>query len=330
MGILSDTDVGKPPTENAAYARLKLDAYPTLRARHLRLNYLMALTKVNFYPADGTGAASHGVFFTPYRSHAMQVQHPSVFEELKKVDALVDAHNEPERVVERLPFTVRVVRSEEDLLKAVSVRHSAYARHMPTFAEMLKDPEEDDTRSDTAVLLAESKLDGSALGTARIQTNRVRPLNMERSTDLPKWISSQSMAEIRRFGIVRGSEGGLVKMVLVKACFLYCELNEIDWALLGARPPLNRSYEKLMFSDILDGNTYVPLPAENNVPHHVMAFEIGTGKVRWTEASHPMLNFFSYTHHPDIDVQYMAAHEVPRLPTKRLQKSESAHGSIQG
>ena len=38
-------------------------------------------------------------------------QRPSVFEELKKVDALVDARSEPGRVIERLPFTVRVVRS---------------------------------------------------------------------------------------------------------------------------------------------------------------------------------------------------------------------------
>ncbi|MEI8324426.1 MAG: hypothetical protein WCH44_03510 [Betaproteobacteria bacterium] len=254
---------------------------------------------------------------------------PSVFEQLKKVDALVDARSEPEMVIERLPFTVRVVRSEEDLLKAVAVRHAAYARHMPTFAETLKDPEEDDTRSDTTILLAESKLDGSALGTARIQTNQVRPLNMERSIDLPKWISGQSMAEIRRFGIVRGSEGGLVKMVLVKACFLHCEINEIDWALLGARPPLNRAYEKLMFSDILDGNRYVPLPAEHNVPHHVMAFEIPTGKARWTQANHPMLNFFSYTHHPDIALQYMAARADRRVSTQAPLQSKSTYCSMQ-
>ena len=255
----------------------------------------------------------------------MPIQHSSVFEELKKVDALVDARNEPEMVVERLPFTVRVARSEEDLRKAVQVRYSAYARHMPTFAEILKKPEDDDTRSDITVLLVESKLDGSALGTARIQTNQSHPLPMERSINLPAWIANQSTAEIRRFGIVRGSEGGLVKMVLVKACFIYCELNDIDWALLGARPPLNRSYEKLMFNDILDGNMFVPLPAENNVPHHAMAFEIGTGKARWIEAQHPLLNFFSYTHHPDIQTEFMSARKDPRLHTQPAQRSKPAY-----
>ncbi len=229
-------------------------------------------------------------------------QRPSVFEELKKVDALVDARSEPGRVIERLPFTVRVVQSEEDLRKAVHVRYSAYARHMPLFAEALKNPEEDDTRSDVVVLLAESKLDGSALGTARLQTNQARPLNMERSVELPNWIRNQSMIEVRRFGIVGGSQGGLVKMILIKACLRFCEINNIEWATLAARPPLNRTYEKILFRDILDGETFVPRPAANNVPHHAMAFDVENTRLRLTEARHPLLNFFCNLHHPDIHI----------------------------
>lgn len=237
----------------------------------------------------------------------MSVQRPSVFEELKKVDALVDARNEPEMVIERLPFTVRVVRSEEDLRKAVGIRHSAYARHMPEFAESLRVAEEDDVQDDTVVLLAESKLDGSVLGSVRIQSNRRRPLNLEHSISLPVWLKERPLAQVRRLAIVQGSSGRLVKMILVKACFRYCECNDIEWALLGARQSLKRSYEQLMFSDILDGETYLPPPQSNNVPAYVMAFEIETGKARWTAANHPLLNFFCYTHHPDIDVDTTVA-----------------------
>ena len=43
--------------------------------------------------------------------------------------------------MERLPFSVRVVSTEADLAKAVSIRHAAYARHMPEFAEKLLNPE---------------------------------------------------------------------------------------------------------------------------------------------------------------------------------------------
>ena len=73
-----------------------------------------------------------------------------------------------ETSVERLPFTVSVVRSDEELDKAVSMRHSAYARHVPDLADRLKAPEPCDYDGGSVVLLAESKLDGSPLGTMRI------------------------------------------------------------------------------------------------------------------------------------------------------------------
>lgn len=214
----------------------------------------------------------------------------------------IHAPNPPSLPEELLPFTVRLVRDEEDLNKAVQIRHAAYARHMPDFAERLKSAEPADTGIDVAVLLAESKLDGSPLGTARIQTNQYRALSMEESVDLPPWIKSKSLADIRRLGIVQGTIGRLVKMVLIKACFQYCEHNDIEWAVIAARPPLDRSYQQLMFEDILPGQTFIPAPRANNVPHRVMAFEIETGEARWTHAKHPLLDFFCNTHHPDIDI----------------------------
>jgi hypothetical protein len=204
--------------------------------------------------------------------------------------------------VEHLPFTVRPVRNDGDFEKALQIRYAAYARHLPKFAQALREPEIDDTADGVVVLLAESKLDGEPLGTVRIQTNLDRPLNVEQSVDLPLWLKNQSIAEVRRLAIAPGNPGRLVKMILVKACVLYCIQKEIEWAVVAARSPLDRSYEKLMFSDILDGETFTPLPRENNVSHRLLAFEIGTGEARWTQAKHPLLKFFCHTHHPDIVV----------------------------
>ena len=72
---------------------------------------------------------------------------------------------------ERLPFTVRIAKCEEDLAKAVSIRHQAYARHLPDVAATLDRPEALDRAEDSVVVLAESKLDGTPLGTMRIQKN---------------------------------------------------------------------------------------------------------------------------------------------------------------
>src|ERR1017187_10227661 len=99
---------------------------------------------------------------------------------------------------ERLPFTVRVVRGEEALHKAVAIRQAAYARHVPAFAEKLKEPEPNDYDQGSMILLAESKLDGSPVGTIRVQANRYRSLAIEQSAELPVLMRGRNMVEATR------------------------------------------------------------------------------------------------------------------------------------
>ncbi len=204
--------------------------------------------------------------------------------------------------VERLPFTIKRVVTDADMWKAVRVRHDAYARHIPEFAQSLSTPEACDYDTDSAVFLAVSKLDGSALGSTRIQTNLHRPLHVESSVELPMWMQARRMAEVTRLGIGEGRIGRLVKLALIKACFEYCEQNKIEWAVVTGRTPIDRQYEQLLFSDVFEGGQPVPLRHVGNIPHRVMAFEIETGEQRWSEARHPMLKFFRHTRHPDIDI----------------------------
>jgi hypothetical protein len=202
---------------------------------------------------------------------------------------------------ERLPFTVRVVRDEEALDKAVAIRRAAYARHMPVLAERLKAPEPLDHDQGSVVLLAESKLDGSPLGTMRIQTNRFNPLSIEQGVELPAWLRDKSLAEATRLGIDLGRTGRLVKTTLFKALYLYCVEANIEWMVVGARSPLDRMYEALLFQDLFPGQ-YIPMRHFNNIPHRVLAFDIPGARARWEEARHPLLGFMCHTHHPDIDL----------------------------
>jgi len=204
---------------------------------------------------------------------------------------------------ERLAFSVRLVRNQEDLVKAVDIRHAAYARHMPEFAEKLREPEPMDSDPGVVVLLAESKLDGTPLGTLRIQSNAHMALKVEQSVTLPRWLRDRPLAEVSRLGIVGGTTGRLVKTVLLKAAFQFCEQDGIEWAIVAARSPLDRQYDQLLFEDLFPEQGFIPMRHGANIPHRVMGFEIDTGHQRWTEANHPLLNFFSYTHHPDIDIR---------------------------
>lgn len=203
---------------------------------------------------------------------------------------------------EYLPFTIRLVQSQEELNKALHIRYSAYARHVPSFAESLKMAEPLDSAEGVAILLAESKLDGSPLGTMRIQTNWVNPLTLEQSIELPEWLKNRSLAEATRLGITEQKIGRNVKTALFKAYFMYCVQNGIEWMVIAGRAPIDRQYDRLLFSDVYPGMGYIPLRHANNMPHRVLSFEIGTAEERWNQAKHPLTNFVFHTNHPDIDV----------------------------
>lgn len=213
-----------------------------------------------------------------------------------------DLRLDGQQFVERLPFTIKRVETAADMRKAVQVRHAAYARHVPAFAATLVLPEACDYDDDSIVLLAESKLDGSPLGSTRIQTNLQGPLHVEQSIALPDWLRGVRLAEVTRLGIDESRMGRMVKIALIKACFEYCENNQIEHAVVTGRAPIDRQYEQLMFRDVFEDKAYVPLHHVGNIPHRVMAFEIATGEARWSAGGHPLLKFFKHTRHPDIDI----------------------------
>ena len=203
---------------------------------------------------------------------------------------------------ELLPFTVRLVHDSDDLDKAVQIRHSAYARHLPKFAETLKTAEREDTESGVTVLLAESKLDGSALGSMRIATNQFKPLALEQSIELPDWMRGRRLAEATRLGVTDGKGGRLVTTVLFKSFYLYCKQVGVDWMVIAGRSPIDRQYERMLFTDVFPGVGFIPLAHASNLPHRVMCSETATAEARWTAAKNPLFDFAFRTFHPDIHV----------------------------
>ena len=230
---------------------------------------------------------------------------------------------ESKMIEEVLPFTVRLVGDAVDLGKAVKIRHSAYARHLPVFAETLKVAESTDSDEGVVVLLAESKLDGTPLGTMRIQTNEFRPLSVEQSIQLPDWLKGHRLAEATRLGVTDGKGGRLVTTVLFKAFYLYCKLTGIEWMVITGRAPIDRQYERMLFEDVFPGAGYIPLAHVGNLPHRVMTSCVATAEARWTMARNPLFDFAFRTFHPDIELGErraprfsQAAVQIPRTSTE--------------
>ena len=202
--------------------------------------------------------------------------------------------------IEHLPFIVKQVTHDKDMEKAISVRHNAYARHIPELSEKLSRPEPIDTQNGVAILLAQSKIDERPLGTVRIQTNRFGQLALEQSIQLPATLQSRSLAHISRLAIDRGIHATLVKHMLFKGLYHYWVANHIDWAIVAARRPLDRMYEQLQFLDVYPGGDYLPLAHMGNLGHRIMAFEVATAFERWHSSSHPLTQFVFHTRHPDL------------------------------
>ena len=202
---------------------------------------------------------------------------------------------------EILPFTVRPVQDIDDLAKAIQARYMAYDRHLPTLAAKLKDIETTDTEEGVLVLLAESKLDGTALGTMRIQTNQFGPLAVEESVRLPSRFQHQKLAEATRLGVENGKIGLLVKLALFKACYQYCKRIEIDQLVISGRAPLDRLYQRWLFEDVFPNGGYIALSHVGNIPHRIMSADLHTSQARWESVKHPLLEFMVGTIHPDLE-----------------------------
>ncbi|GAB7533840.1 hypothetical protein BGC_00450 [Burkholderia sp. 3C] len=173
----------------------------------------------------------------------------------------------------------------------------------------MRQSEPDDYGPNSFTLLAESKHDRSPLGTMRIQTNHAAPLRIAQSVELPEWISG-SMANANRLAVVAGERGRTVKMGLFKAFYLLCLREGVEWMVVAARKPLDRQYAALRFRDVFGQNEFIPLAHAMNIPHRVMAFDVGGADQQWREHPHPLREFMMLTDHPDINVNVARPHSI--------------------
>lgn len=201
-----------------------------------------------------------------------------------------------------LPFRIRIVRNEEQLSKAVHIRAEAYERHWPNLYLQLQTPEEQDRNPNSLIFLAERKKDGEPIGTMRVDTNLVSPLAITNSVDLPERIGSRTIAYVTRLGVKQGSIGTLVKLALFKSLHRYCLAKQLYWLLVGIRPPGDRDYVRLGFTDVFESSQLVPISSSGGVPVRLMCFEVMSGERRWHESGNASYKFMCEDYHPDIEV----------------------------
>jgi hypothetical protein len=110
--------------------------------------------------------------------------------------------DEGAKAVERLPFIIRRIHSDEAMYKAGGAGRAGWG------PQSLDAPGTGGHRDGTVVLLAESRLDGSTLGSIGIRNNFVQALGVEASIVLPEWLQGRRLAEVTASASMKGTADG--------------------------------------------------------------------------------------------------------------------------
>lgn len=200
-----------------------------------------------------------------------------------------------------LPFRIRPAIDEDTIARAAALRQEAYNRHLPQFSASLKKPEPADTMPGVALFVAESRLDGSILGSVRIHTNFFAPLPLEKSIALPPSLARARLAEGVRLCVARDRPGSMVKALLCKTYYMFCVQEGIEHFMLVGRAPLDRQYEGMGFSDIYPGRGFIPMAHIGDIPHRALSQEVSTCMDRLRLNGHSFHSIFQ-TDYADFDI----------------------------
>jgi hypothetical protein len=215
-----------------------------------------------------------------------------------------------------LSFFVRIARTRQDLQAACRVRAQSYGHHLPHLHEALMEPDLLDADENTFNVLCVDKASGSAVGTARFQTNAGGLLLIEHSVTVPEAMRSDTRAEITRLSAVAGADP-LVKLSLMKASYLFCVATQVRWMVIGARnEALVRQYRRLGFTSLFDDDRRVPLLHAGRLDHQVLRLNVTAVERTWREQRHSLYDFFFDVVHPDIQL----FSTQPALPRRESSK----------
>lgn len=201
-----------------------------------------------------------------------------------------------------LPFTVSIVRTEEQLRRAVEIRSHSYGKHHPEVAEQLSSAEPADRARFSLVLLAESKKTGKPLGTLRIETNATESLPIEELLPPSYEGRGRTIAHVTRLAVAGGAEASLVKITLFKALHRYCLACQIDWIVVTALPPMDKQYTRLGFINIYEEETLIPISWSADIPMKLMGLEVISCERVWRRSQHPLYQFMFVDYCPDIQI----------------------------
>lgn len=173
----------------------------------------------------------------------------------------------------RVGYTIRIVRTLEQLEEACSLRVHGYSKRLPDYAAALGRPEPEDTQPGTFIFVATRLSDGCHVGTARLLTNIETPIELETHILLPPSFDRKLLAQGGRLSVVADEDNGIVLKLLMKAMHSCCRALEVSHVLVAAESPRDRFFKSFGFREVYPNQRFLVKSAMSH-PASVLHFDM--------------------------------------------------------
>jgi hypothetical protein len=202
-------------------------------------------------------------------------------------------------------ITIRKAVTMDDMVKVFRVRWEGYKKYYKSEDETV---DESDLSPAATLLLAEDK-HHNTVGTIRILDRRYGSVELDRFINVDSFLSKEERVciEATRFSIPKHLDSKLIKLLLWKSLFLYCQINQINTILMSARPAAARSYRCLFFENVGPAGVYSH-SLLGNLEHQTYKCNISERKYVIKKENKPLYQFFFDKEHPNINTDYFKSY----------------------
>jgi hypothetical protein len=195
---------------------------------------------------------------------------------------------------------IRKAKTEDGLNRVFDVRWAGYKKYFNNKEESI---DKYDYAPNVTLLLAE---DGSheAVGTMRILDRRHGKIELDEFIEVDSLIpdSEKPCAEVTRFSFSKHLKSKLIKLLLRKAVFRYCQENQINTMLISMPPTAARDYQRLFLLEDTGPSGVYHHRLLGNVEHHTYKCDIPKTMEFLRSSRHPLYDFFCTDNHSNISM----------------------------
>ena len=194
-------------------------------------------------------------------------------------------------------FTVRKAKNQEDFKRVFDVRWEAYKRFFNRKDDLI---DLKDFGPNATLLLVEDKKN-NAVGTIRILDQRHGRIELDHFIEVNSLIArnERPVAEATRLSIPKHPNSEVIRFLLYKAFFLYCQHNRINTMLISVRRIASRNYRLFYFKNLGPSGIYNH-PLMGGLEYHTYKCNISESCKFLKIINFPLYHFFCMKDHPNI------------------------------